>query len=316
MPWATGSVSTAYINGKVYAAGGIVGGGTVNTAALYDPASNTWATIASMPVGRNHAAAGTDGQKLYIFGGRTGQNATTIGFTDVQIYDPLSNTWQWSGQTGSTIPPLPQARGGMGKAAYYGNEFYVMGGETPKNGTGQVAGNVYNRVDVYNPVSQTWRQEALMPTARHGIFPVVGNGQILVAGGGDHSGISSSTAFEMFSSSSPSPTPTPTPTATPTPTPTPPPVPNVPTNLTATAASNSQIDLNWIDNSNNETGFQVKRSPTSTGTFTVIATTGPGATTYSNTGLTGSTTYYYRVLAVNSAGSSRSSNTASATTPP
>src|SRR5260370_22623653 len=102
----------------------------------------------------------------------------------------------------------------MGKAAFYGNEFYVMGGETTNAGTGQVAGNVYKRVDVYNPVSQTWRLETPMPTARHGIFPVVGDGKILVAGGGVHSGSSSSNVFEIFSTSSPTPTPTPSPTPT------------------------------------------------------------------------------------------------------
>jgi N-acetylneuraminic acid mutarotase len=211
-PYAAGSVATALIGGKVYMAGGIVGSTTVGTAAVYDPASDTWASIASMPAGRNHAAASTDGQKLYIFGGRIGGNVPSVGFNDVQIYDPASNTWQWSGQTGSTIPPLPQPRGGMGKAAFYGNEFYVMGGETTNAGTGQVAGNVYKRVDVYNPVSQTWRLETPMPTARHGIFPVVGDGKILVAGGGVHSGNSSSNVFEIFSTSSPTPTPTPTPT--------------------------------------------------------------------------------------------------------
>src|SRR5260370_14504664 len=104
----------------------------------------------------------------------------------------------------------------MGKAAFYGNEFYVMGGETTNAGTGQVAGNVYKRVDVYNPVSETWRLETSMPTARHGIFPVVGDGKILVAGGGVHSGYSSSNVFEIFSTSSPTPTPTSTPTPTPT----------------------------------------------------------------------------------------------------
>ncbi len=82
------------------------------------------------------------------------------------------------------VAPLPQKRGGMGKALFYGNEFYVMGGETTSSGSGQVAGNVYNRVDVYNPVTNTWRLEAPMPTARHGIFPVVGNDKIFVAGGG------------------------------------------------------------------------------------------------------------------------------------
>jgi len=131
-PYAAGSVATALIGGKVYMAGGIVGSTTVATAAIYDPASNTWAPMPSMPAGRNHTAASTDGQKFYIFGGRIGGNVPSVGFNDVQIYDPVSNTWQWSGQAGSTIPPLPQPRGGMGKAAFYGHEFYVIGGETTK----------------------------------------------------------------------------------------------------------------------------------------------------------------------------------------
>ena len=198
MPWAGGSVATAYINGKVYAAGGIVGSATVNNAAVYDPANDTWTTLPSMPAGRNHTAAGTDGKKFYIFGGRTGGNVPSVGFNDVQIYDPVSNTWQWSGDVGSTLAPLPQPRGGMGKAVLYGNEFYVMGGETTNAGTGQVAGNVYNRVDVYNPTTNTWRLETLMPTARHGISPFVADGKIFVPGGGTQSGHSNSSVFEIF----------------------------------------------------------------------------------------------------------------------
>jgi hypothetical protein len=118
----------------------------------------------------------------------------------------------------------------------------------------------------------------------------------------------------------PTPTPTPTPvppTATPTrtPTPIPPPLPAAPSGLTATAVSRSRIDLAWQDNSANETGFQIERSR-SGGAFSLIATATPGATSYSDTdGLTPNKTYTYRVRAVNGAGSSAYSNTASATTP-
>jgi len=50
----------------------------------------------------------SSGQKFYIFGGRTGGNVVLTGYQSVQIYDPVLNTWQWSGQAGSDIPPLPQ----------------------------------------------------------------------------------------------------------------------------------------------------------------------------------------------------------------
>jgi len=74
-----------------------------------------------------------------------------------------------------------------------------MGGEISSAESGQVPGNVHNRVDVYNPTSQTWRLEAVMPTARHGISPFVSDGKVLVAGGGVQAGHSNSTVFELFS---------------------------------------------------------------------------------------------------------------------
>jgi N-acetylneuraminic acid mutarotase len=156
-----------------------------------------------MPAGRNHAASATDGQKLYIFGGRGAgsgdSNVVAEGFNDVQIYDPATNTWQTSANSASGIPPLPQKRGGMGKAVYFGGEFYVIGGETTPSGTGQVSGNVYNRVDVYHPIAKSWRLDSVIPTARHGIFPVLLDGRIYVAGGGTQAGFSSSAVLQIFS---------------------------------------------------------------------------------------------------------------------
>jgi hypothetical protein len=79
--------------------------------------------------------------------------------------------------------------------------------------------------------------------------------------------------------------------------------------------SSSQINLSWTDNSNNETGFKVERSKNGKG-FSQLATVGANVTTYSDTGLNRTTTYYYRVRAVNAGGNSAYSNIASATTNP
>lgn len=91
-------------------------------------------------------------------------------------------------------------------------------------------------------------------------------------------------------------------------------IPAAPTNLAATAAGTSTINVSWTDNSNNETGFILQRSLSSTGGFADIATLGINSSSYSNTGLTSSTTYYYRVQAINATGSSSYSNVAGATT--
>ena len=86
-----------------------------------------------------------------------------------------------------------------------------------------------------------------------------------------------------------------------------------PTNLAATSVSTTQINLTWVDNSTNETGFRIERSPDNVN-FTQIATVGTNVQSYSNTGLAASTTYYYRVRATNATGDSGYSNTANATT--
>jgi hypothetical protein len=91
--------------------------------------------------------------------------------------------------------------------------------------------------------------------------------------------------------------------------------PNAPSDLIATPISSSKINLTWQDNSDNEAGFKIERK-TGSGSYFQIATVRPGVTSYSNTRLSASTTYYYRVRAYNAAGNSNYSNEASATTLP
>src|SRR5207245_209698 len=96
-------------------------------------------------------------------------------------------------------------------------------------------------------------------------------------------------------------------------------VPQPPTGLTATTVSTSQINLSWTAPANNGgsviTGYKIERSTNGGTTWSTIeSNTASTATTFSDTGLTASTTYMYRVSAINSVGTSSPSNTASATT--
>jgi N-acetylneuraminic acid mutarotase len=196
MPFAAGSSASAVINNEIFVAGGIVGSSSTTQSAAYNPATNTWRTIAAMPQGLNHAASATDGSRLYVFGGRSGGNVVGNGENTVQVYNPASNTWT-SSASGGAVAPLPQARGGMGKAVYLNGEFYVIGGET-LNGPGANASGVYDRVDIYNATTNAWRLGTPMPTPRHGIFPVAIGGRIFVAGGGAQAGHASSTRLEIY----------------------------------------------------------------------------------------------------------------------
>jgi predicted phage tail protein len=89
--------------------------------------------------------------------------------------------------------------------------------------------------------------------------------------------------------------------------------PNAPARLSATAVSNTQIDLSWADVSGNETGFELERSLDGNA-FTKLADLPANATTYSNTGLATLTKYWYRIRAKNNIGNSDFSNVADATT--
>ena len=85
--------------------------------------------------------------------------------------------------------------------------------------------------------------------------------------------------------------------------------PSIPTGLTATAISSSQINLSWTASTDNVavTGYQVLRGGI------VIATV--ATTSYSDTGLTAGTNYVYTVKAVDAAGNvSAASGSANATT--
>jgi chitodextrinase len=93
--------------------------------------------------------------------------------------------------------------------------------------------------------------------------------------------------------------------------------PTAPTNLTATAASTSQINLAWTASNDNVgvTGYKVERCQgAACSNFAQIST--PTGTTFSDMGLTASTSYSYRVRATDAANNlSAYSNTASASTP-
>ena len=92
----------------------------------------------------------------------------------------------------------------------------------------------------------------------------------------------------------------------------PPPEPGVPSNLVATATSSTQIDLAWTDNSTDEKGFYVYRR--NGGSYRRIVALEANTTSYSDTGLSPETTYWYKVTSYGDGGESGSSNEASATT--
>jgi len=100
LPDPRGHVSSAVLDGKIYALGGDHGHDItqidVKSCHRFDPATKTWSEIASLPEGRSHFESSTIVYKgrILIFGGRCNSShppRNVVG--DLLRYDPKANTW-------------------------------------------------------------------------------------------------------------------------------------------------------------------------------------------------------------------------------
>lgn len=93
--------------------------------------------------------------------------------------------------------------------------------------------------------------------------------------------------------------------------------PAAPTNLDADNVTATSVTLTWEDNSAYETGFELWRVKVLDGVLTFwgkVADIDANTTEYTDTGLSSSTTYRYKIRAVNGFGNSDFSNIVEATT--
>lgn len=91
-------------------------------------------------------------------------------------------------------------------------------------------------------------------------------------------------------------------------------VPTIVSALVATATSNSTVNVEWVDNSNNELGFIIDRSNNNNSNYFTIDTVGINVENYTDQDLASGTIYFYKVAAYNAVGTSVYSNEDSALT--
>ena len=90
--------------------------------------------------------------------------------------------------------------------------------------------------------------------------------------------------------------------------------PAPPTNLSASEVSSTTVTLTWSDSADNETGFVVERSIGSSA-FSEVDRLGVNVQTFTDTGLSASSNYTYRVAAFNDGGNSDYATTQVTTNP-
>ncbi len=80
--------------------------------------------------------------------------------------------------------------------------------------------------------------------------------------------------------------------------------PKAPVQIKALATAYNKVDITWVDSSNNETGFEIYRSTSLSGSYSIVTTTSANVTSFVDSTVAPSTTYYYKVQAVNLYGAS------------
>jgi hypothetical protein len=124
MPTGRNHLAAGAIEGKLYVAGGRPG--NLNVLEVFDPQQNAWAVRAPMPTGRSGHAGAAVKNKLYVFGGE-GNASSPIGiFSQAEVYDPASDSWE-------ALDPMTTPRHGIGAAAA-GSRIFIPGGATAEGG--------------------------------------------------------------------------------------------------------------------------------------------------------------------------------------
>jgi hypothetical protein len=163
------------VNGKIYLISGLVPDNRwpdantpiyttfklTDVTEVYDPATDTWTTKASIPNAVCYYASGVVGNKIYV----VSENLT-------QIYDPETDSWSFGAPP---LYPVDMAGGAATTGDMAPERIYVIGGRE--------GGLEVPYTQVYNPMDDSWSLGASMLTPRYDFAVAVVNDQIYTMGG-------------------------------------------------------------------------------------------------------------------------------------
>ena len=169
-----------YINGKLYLPGGYkyTGDGFLRRRLLqvYDPASDTWAFGADMPVPTAAGVAGVIDNRLYVLAGQVDDvlpdgtpcpECSGVPSRQLFRYNPAENRWV-------RLKSCPNFHVG-GVAGVIKGKLYVTAGGRD--------GVTTRALDIYDPTTNTWTSGAPLPSLHFGGVGVVLAGQFYMIGG-------------------------------------------------------------------------------------------------------------------------------------
>jgi len=182
MPTPRADLSASVVNGKIYLIGGEVYSNTglnyveTDVNEVYNPATNSWSTAASLPSAvYGYSSAVIDG-KIYIIGGSksSATAGTNIFVNSNQVYNPQTNSWSLGANLPSSVTygAAAATEGFMAPSL-----LYLMGGF--------FVSSFISTVQVYDAGNNSWETGASMPTARAYLGVAVLNDVLYAIGGFD-----------------------------------------------------------------------------------------------------------------------------------
>jgi hypothetical protein len=194
----TATLLTAGPNaGKVLVVGGwVFAGASVDNSAslsaeLYDPVANSWSPAGNLSTARaNHSATLLSNGNVLVVGGADLQTQTPM--SSCEIYDATSNSW-------ATVSSLAAPRSNHRAVLLTNGKVLVVTGLA----AGPSSGATYSTTaESYDPALDSWSGAGMVITPRsQATASLLGNGQVLVAGGISGSGVSGTELYDPVANS-------------------------------------------------------------------------------------------------------------------
>lgn len=149
-----GFLSATPVGGSIYVMGGVNSYvvPTFSDNFVYHPATNSWSTGSSLPRPRSHHCAAEANGRIYLIGGEYRfQDGQTFFPTEVDVYDPATDTW-------SLAAPIPNP-GHFSACEVLCGKIYVLG-EGVHGAPGAPT------VDIYDPATDSWSSGIDLPQAK------------------------------------------------------------------------------------------------------------------------------------------------------
>ena len=179
LPVTINHANAAAVGGKIYVLGGMTGATWAGTSQCwaYDPTTDRWSAIASMPSSeaRGSAVVGVHNKTIWLASGKAGSGGESL--TTVSAFDTAAGEWREDIPAAAKTIPEGRDHGGGG---IIGDKFYQVGGSL---------GAISNRKDTVfvlelGDLGKGWvTAKGRMPTPRRGFATGIIGGKIYTFGG-------------------------------------------------------------------------------------------------------------------------------------